>query len=144
MFSVVDKKTVFKRQTKGQIYKDNIKPVFFNANDKEIEELCSQPYMNVAQSDNSDVKALKWSFDVCQEVEKYDYEIFKRKESLKRMSSYLLKKKTYVLRFPPFAERGVPEGQEDPQKYSSTFNLSESGKEWCTLKDFVSEFGEYS
>lgn len=142
MFSVVDKTTVFKRQIRGQIYKDNIKPVSCDANDEKIEELCSQPYMNDVQSNNFDVKALKSYFDVYQEEEKYDCEIFKRKEPLKRMSSHLLKQKNHVLQFPPFAERGVPEGQEDPQKYSSTFNLSESGKEWCTFKDIVSKLGE--
>lgn len=129
---------VFKRRSKGRIHEDITKRVSFHEDtidERKITEL------KVLSCSDFDSESKKIFFDSYREAEKF---VRPRSDSLKTLRSQLGRKHVSKKEFPPFFERGTPEGQEDPKKYSSTPNLSEAGSESGSLKDFTNTPGKYA
>lgn len=170
MSNVTDTDAIlFKRQNKGRVHKDITKRVSFNEDALDEHKIKELRVLSCIDDDikpvTCDYELKKEFINSCEEAENCDkcdtdktqYSVFSNfkfnygKESnntpvhstpkvhavsqLKRHSA------TDKRDFPPFFERGAPEGQEDPRKYSSLSNLSEFGNESCSSKDTSNTYG---
>lgn len=127
---------VYRRHSNGRIHKDVTKRVSFDENalnDKKIKELKALHGNNDLKSDEFELELLKKSVDACHEAEKCDFD----KKTGQDIVQFSGRPCTPIKRlprkeFPSLLERGTPEGQEDPNQYSSASSLFDCGKDWIT------------
>lgn len=135
---------VFKRQNKGRIHKDITKRVSFNEDALDEHKISE---LKLLHHEDFDSESKKIFIDSYREAEKSDYRnyLFKpRSDSLTAVKPPSLgsgRRPTVRKEFPPFLERGTPEGQEDQTKYCSTPNLSDVGSESGSCRNSVDLHG---
>ncbi|XP_065223125.1 pleckstrin homology domain-containing family M member 2 [Planococcus citri] len=126
---------LFKRRNKGRIHEDITKRVSFHEDTIVDEHKITELKVLACEAQDFDSESKKIFLDSYHEAEKFTSR--SRSDSLRPLKPQSGKKYLTKKEFPPFFERGTPEGQEDPKKYSSTPNLSDFGSESGSLKDLA-------